>query len=112
MKAFTPSGRIAFSAMLVIWATLLVFVLSWVGDSINAKPVAASETRHYYVAAEEVAWDYAPSNLNQITGQPCDGEAKVFVRNGRDRIGKVYLKALYREYPNGSFTMRKPVPAV
>ena len=71
---------------------------------------AAGKTVTYFIAADEVAWDYAPSGINQITGLPFDDEAKVFVESGRDRIGKVYLKALYREYTSGTFSMLKPVP--
>lgn len=72
---------------------------------------AAPHTRTYYIAVDEVQWDYAPLNTNQITGEPFDDTANVFVQNGSDRIGKVYIKALYREYTNASFTTLKPVPA-
>ncbi len=71
---------------------------------------AAGTTRHYYIAADEVAWDYAPSGINQITGEEFDDEANVFVQSGRNRIGRVYLKALYREYTDETFTTLKPVP--
>jgi FtsP/CotA-like multicopper oxidase with cupredoxin domain len=78
-----------------------------------AKPAAAvtAETRTYYVAADEVAWDYAPSGINQITGEPFGEEENVFVASGRDRIGKVYVKALYREYTDSTFTTLKPRPS-
>ena len=56
------------------------------------------QTRTYWIAADDVVWDYAPTGINQITGEPFDEVANVFVQNGPDRIGKVYLKALYREY--------------
>jgi hypothetical protein len=71
------------------------------GKSNTATAVTAT-TRTYYIAADEVAWDYAPTGINQITGEPFGEEENVFVAGGRDRIGKVYLKALYREYTNDS----------
>jgi len=71
---------------------------------------ASSTTRTYYIAADEVAWDYAPSGINQIAGEPFGEGENVFVASGRDRIGRVYLKALYREYTNASFTTLKPRP--
>lgn len=74
-------------------------------------PDAKGKTRTYYIAADEVEWDYAPSGLNQITGEDFDDEANVFVQNGDDRIGKVYLKSQYREYTDGSFSTLKEVPA-
>ncbi|MDP2661708.1 MAG: multicopper oxidase domain-containing protein [Dehalococcoidia bacterium] len=71
---------------------------------------AAGVTRTYYIAADEVDWDYAPTDINQITGQAFGDAENVFVQQGRDRIGKVYIKALYREYTNGSFATLKPIP--
>src|SRR5690348_1467655 len=53
-------------------------------------------TRTYYVSAEPVRWDYAPAGRNEITGQPFDDQADVFVRRGPARIGSTYLKCLYR----------------
>ena len=68
-------------------------------------------TRTYFIAADEVVWDYAPLGFNNITGEPFDDAANVFVQNGPDRIGSKYLKALYREYTDGTFTRLKPRPA-
>ncbi len=76
----------------------------------NAAPAPKGQTRTYYIAADEVQWDYAPSGINQITGEAFDEEANVFVQNGPDRIGKVYLKSQYREYTDASFATLKPIP--
>jgi hephaestin len=69
------------------------------------------KVRTYYIAADEVAWDYAPSGKNMITGEAFDDEANVFVAAGPDRIGHVYMKSLYREYTDASFSTLKPRPA-
>lgn len=71
---------------------------------------AGPTTRTYYIAADEVEWDYAPSGRNLISGLPFDEVENVVVRNGPDRIGRVYLKALYREYTDSTFTVLKPRP--
>jgi len=71
----------------------------------------AVQTRPYYIAADELAWDYAPSGINQITGEPFGEEENVFVASGRNRIGKIYRKALYREYTSASFATPKAVPS-
>jgi hypothetical protein len=76
----------------------------------NAPGPLAPQTRTYYVAADEVEWDYAPTGINQITGQPFDDVANVFVQNGPDRIGRVYMKAQYCEYTDATFTELKPRP--
>ncbi len=69
------------------------------------------KVRQYYIAADEVNWDYAPSGINKITGQPFDDTANVFVAPGRDRVGKVYKKSQYREYTDATFTQLKARPA-
>jgi FtsP/CotA-like multicopper oxidase with cupredoxin domain len=69
---------------------------------------AGGAVRTYYVAADEVAWDYAPSGMNKITGQPFGDTENVFMQNGPERIGRVYKKALYREYTDATFTRLKP----
>jgi hypothetical protein len=70
----------------------------------------AGRTRTYYIAADEVEWDYAPLGIDAFRGEPFGDEAKVFVENNEERIGRVYIKALYREYTDESFTVLKPIP--
>jgi FtsP/CotA-like multicopper oxidase with cupredoxin domain len=67
-------------------------------------------TRTYYIAADEVKWDYAPTGINQITGKPFDDTASVYMENGKDRIGKVSVKDVYREYTDRTFTTLKTIP--
>jgi manganese oxidase len=81
----------------------------------NGAPGAATtvpryvpQTRVYYIAADQVVWDYAPSGSNQITGQPFDDTANTYVQQGPHRIGSKYIKSLYREYTDASFTHLKP----
>ena len=71
---------------------------------------ADGRTRTYYIAADEVAWDYAPSGANRITGQPFGDLENIWMQSGPDRVGRIYRKAIYREYTDGSFTRRKPRP--
>lgn len=91
-----------------------------------------TETHVYYVAAERVTWDYAPSERDQVNGarfdttapqlpgKPTDdlhryanavkdnyapGEAE-----GLEGIGHVYEKVLYREYTDSTFSERVERP--
>src|SRR5262249_26298837 len=73
--------------------------------------VPPATTRTYYIAAEEMEWDFAPSGINQITGQPFGDTENVFVQNGPNRIGHKYIMARYREYTDGTFTTLKPAQA-
>lgn len=57
------------------------------------------QDREYWIKAEEILWDYAPSYPeNAMTGEPFDSEAQVFLAPGPDRIGRLYRKAVYRQY--------------
>ena len=52
--------------------------------------------RVYWIAADEVLWDYVPSfPVNPMTGNEFTAEERVFVEQG---IGRRYLKSVYREY--------------
>src|SRR5262245_34612098 len=71
----------------------------------------SGQVRTYYIAADKVRWDYAPSGRNLITGKPFDDTANVFVRSGPGRIGRVYWKAQYRQYTGADFRTRTEVPS-
>ena len=66
--------------------------------------------RTYYIAADEVLWDYAPHNTNDITGKPFTPDEDVFTLNGPNRIGHKYWKSLYRAYTDATFTHLVPRP--
>jgi len=72
----------------------------------NAPPPHA---RTYYVAADTVVWDYAPGpEVNLISGQPYDSVARENIGNDSITIGHRYLKAIYREYTDSTFSTLKP----
>jgi hephaestin len=59
----------------------------------------------YYIQAQEVEWDYAPSGLNMCNGKPFNvtansGDPSVWTEQG---LGRKYKKALYRRYTDDSF---------
>src|SRR5262245_33016617 len=72
---------------------------------------APGKTRTYYIAADEVDWNYAPGGVNKMMGMKFEGYSKTFVEKGPQRIGSVYRKAIYREYTDETFTQLKPRPA-
>jgi len=61
-------------------------------------------TRTYYLAAEEVDWNYAPSGRNAVTGKGFDDIADTWVKKGKSRIGSTYAKCLYRGYTDSTFS--------
>ena len=66
-------------------------------------------TRTYYIASDEIKWNFAPTQVNLITGKPYDSDASLYVKNTKDHIGSVYLKCLYRGYTDDMFTTLQPV---
>jgi hephaestin len=89
----------------------LSFTLALAVGALSGAPLAAQDapqTRTYYIAADEVEWDYAPSGMNKIMGMKFEGYPVTFVEQGPHRIGKVYRKAVYREYSDETFSHLKP----
>jgi FtsP/CotA-like multicopper oxidase with cupredoxin domain len=89
----------------------VVVVLLAAGCAVGASTGVGRQTRAYYIAAEEVAWNYAPAGTNMITGQPFDATANTFVQSGSDRIGPTYTKCLYHGHTDATFTHQLPRPA-
>jgi hephaestin len=67
--------------------------------------------RTYYIAADEIDWDYLPSGIDKMMGMATEGYAKAYTTRGPHLIGKVYRKALYREYTDATFGHLKVRPA-
>lgn len=72
--------------------------------SAKARAVVPGVVRTYYIAADEVQWNYMPT-------QP------VFVLHGESELASApapktntYLKAVYHEYTDATFTAQKPRP--
>jgi hypothetical protein len=119
---------------LVAGVTVLAAGLAWTGAAaastgsggMGSMPMAGADhwraagggpfhsdgvTRRYYVAADVVAWNYAPTGTNQITGEPFDAVADKYVRTGPGRIGSTYEKCLYHGYTDATFRHVQHRPA-
>lgn len=103
-----------FSLLLSLGVAFLTPSATYQGNfskaSAATKHSAPAQTRTFYIAAETVPWDYAPDGINQITGEPFDETANVFLETGPERIGNVNLKSQYIEYTDATFSTRKPIP--
>jgi FtsP/CotA-like multicopper oxidase with cupredoxin domain len=83
-----------------------------VASTILAVPgVVQAAQRTYYIAAEEVAWDYAPEKRDLMMNMHLTDEQTLFIEQGDGRIGSVNKKAVYIEYTDASFATVKPRPA-
>jgi manganese oxidase len=60
-----------------------------------------AKTRHYYIAAEDVTWDYAPSGRNLLNGGPIPPAVGPRLQ---------WPKTRFIEYTDATFTTKKPQP--
>jgi hypothetical protein len=60
-------------------------------------------TRSYYLAADSIDWDYAPSGKDLCHNSEFTGTAELYTLQG---IGTKYKKAVYRQYNDSSFKVR------
>jgi manganese oxidase len=91
-------------------AALLAVVMMFRAQG-GAEPLrtgSESKVRTYYVAADEVEWDYAPSGMDKMMGMRFEGWGEMFTKRGLHAIGRVYRKVVYREYRDASFSQLKP----
>ncbi len=66
--------------------------------------------RTYYIAAQEVDWNYAPTGRDDMMGMDFMAEAQPYVRRGAGWPGLVHRKAVYIEYTDDTFQTEKPKP--
>src|SRR5579864_8617410 len=83
---------IALKLLPLSFLTILIFV---------AVTPAVAVTRHYYIAAEDVTWDFAPSGHDLLRGSLLP--APWLLRTQ-------WAKTRYIEYTDATFSVRKPQP--
>ena len=81
------------------------------GKSDNTIYPVTGKVRTYYIAADEVTWNYTPGDVNGMTGKPFKGNELFMTTHDSVTIGTKFLKALYREYTDSTFTVLKVRPA-
>jgi FtsP/CotA-like multicopper oxidase with cupredoxin domain len=92
----------------IVWLTTLSLGVTVFSTAEPAPDFSIGKVRIYYVAADEVEWNYAPDGINKMMGMKFSGYPNVFFEKGPHRIGTVYRKAIYREYTDNTFTTLKP----
>ncbi|XP_049560539.1 hephaestin isoform X4 [Orcinus orca] len=67
--------------------------------------------RIYYIMAEEMEWDYCPDRsweLEWHNQSEKDSYGHIFLSNKDGLLGSRYKKAVFREYTDGTFRVRRP----
>jgi FtsP/CotA-like multicopper oxidase with cupredoxin domain len=103
---------------MTIWqsSVSIVFLLTTLVATLSPRSAEArqgaeyhrSHVRTYFVTAEEVTWDYAPSGQNDAMGRPFNAFEKNYMEPGPTKIGRIYKKAIYREYSDATFSRALP----
>ena len=78
---------------------------------LGAASPPTGQVRTYYIAADELDWNYFPTGhdgMMGMMGMAPTGYAKAFNQRTKNLIGSVYRKAIYREYTDATFTKLKP----
>ncbi|MGH7753475.1 MAG: multicopper oxidase domain-containing protein [Gemmatimonadales bacterium] len=92
------------------WIPAVTLCLLVAGAAPPPEPVdiaAAGRTRWYYIAADEVAWNYVPGDRDEVHGRAFADTA--FLIQGAPRpVATTYRKAVYREYTDSTFRTLKP----
>jgi FtsP/CotA-like multicopper oxidase with cupredoxin domain len=79
------------------------------GAAAAAAVPAPGRVRTYFIAADEIAWNYAPAG-NVLADMECCGDASTWLSRGPKELPPVFQKAVFREYTDATFTQLKPRP--
>ena len=77
-------------------------------ESTGVSNPSGGQTRTYYIAADELDWDYASSGIDQVHGKKYHFQDNPGSKGMSDPNATVYRKALFREYTDASFVTLKP----
>jgi manganese oxidase len=93
-------GRSKFSLFRL--ASIVFLVAATIAPSGPKKPapVPAGKVREYFIAAEEVVWNFAPSGRDLMYNRPIP----------QPYTNTSFPKMRYIEYTDGSFSVKKPQP--
>ncbi|MFB3817561.1 MAG: multicopper oxidase domain-containing protein [Candidatus Methylomirabilales bacterium] len=95
MMIARPTWTPALRSLLLTGLVLTAFVF-------GGAPAEAGATRHYYLAAEESFWDFAPTGRDLVSGGPVPMPWRDHTR---------WVKVRYIEYTDDTFTRRVPQPS-
>ena len=91
-------------------AGLVVLTVLFAGAyTFTGSPGADGMTRTYYIAADEVTWDYLPGGRDEIAGR-ARADTAYFSESPPRSVSTEYRKVLYREYTDSTFATLKPRP--
>lgn len=100
------SGSAFWSRRLARAGALLLVLAT--GTPLLAAP-EGGRLRTYFIAADEVTWNYAPAG-NVLADMHCCGDAAAWLARGPQELPAVFQKGVYREYVDATFSRIKARP--
>jgi manganese oxidase len=97
----TLNTKASIGPTLMICRRALRFLLAIALTLVLAPQLSARKVRHYYIAAEDVRWDYAPSGKDLIHGRTLPELYRAQTR---------WNKTRFIEYSDATFSVRKQPP--
>ncbi len=99
----TPAIIIALGIVCTVLALLVLCTSGVFSQHVTTTPQSlyVPQTRTYYIAAENVTWDYAPAGKDPFTKQPIPSPWGEQTK---------YKKVRYIEYTDATFTVKKTQP--
>ncbi|XP_051485937.1 hephaestin isoform X1 [Apus apus] len=90
----------------LFWWLLLLYI------HVLSPTFAGGVTRVYYLGIHEVDWNYAPMGKNVLANQSIEQnlKASAFLQPGKDRVGSIYKKSIYKQYTDSTYTTEIPKP--
>jgi FtsP/CotA-like multicopper oxidase with cupredoxin domain len=95
--------RDALTCWRTVMPALVVAAVLATAPIVHGHHAQTGATRHYYIAAEETTWDYAPSGKNLLASDKTNIPAPW-------RGNTTWTKVRYVEYTDPSFRTKKPQP--
>src|SRR2546425_3913774 len=77
-------------------------------DGAYFQSISSGQVRTYYIAADEIDWEYAPSRIDQITGEKFHFQDIPDSKGMLDANSTMYRKAVFRQYTDATFRTLKP----
>lgn len=100
---------------------VMLVVIATVGASLLALPRSSPtssyvpQVRNYYVASNEVEWNYTPDGMDLVALPPiplADSPlTSLYTARNATYLGTSFLKCVYQQYTDGSFGQLVPRPA-
>jgi FtsP/CotA-like multicopper oxidase with cupredoxin domain len=92
----------------VVFGLVCLFFFARAQTSAQVRNTPTGKVRTYYIAADEVDWEYAPTGADQISGERYHFEDDPASKGTLYPNSTKYKKALFREYTDATFATLKP----